>query len=123
MSQKATGNRIGTFVIVFVFVWIGPLPAWAQLVKSVEAIGMTVSDADRSVEFFSKVLSFEKVSDVEVHGAEFEKLQGVFGLRMRVVRMKLGNEFIDLTEYLAPQGRPFRCTGGATIIRSNISPS
>jgi catechol 2,3-dioxygenase-like lactoylglutathione lyase family enzyme len=79
---------------------------WGQLIKSVESVGMTVSDMDRSVEFFSKVLSFEKVSDVEVHGAEYEKLQGVFGLRMRVVRMRLGDELIELTEYLAPQGRP-----------------
>ena len=77
-----------------------------QIVKSVDAIGMTVSDMDRSLEFFSKVLSFEKISDVEVYGSEYEKLQGVFGLRMRVVRMKLGDEFVELTEYLAPQGRP-----------------
>jgi catechol 2,3-dioxygenase-like lactoylglutathione lyase family enzyme len=61
---------------------------------------------DRSVDFFSKVLSFEKIGDVEVHGAEFEKLQGLFGLRMRVVRMKLGAETIELTQYLAPEGRP-----------------
>jgi len=67
---------------------------------------MTVSDMDRSVEFFSKVLSFEKVSDVEVAGSEYERLQGVFGARLRVVRMKLGDESIELTEYLAPQGRP-----------------
>jgi len=79
---------------------------WGQLVKSVESVGMTVSDMDRSVEFFAKVLSFEKVTDVEVYGAEYEKLQEVFGLRMRVVRMKLGEELIELTEYLAPQGRP-----------------
>jgi hypothetical protein len=61
-----------------------------QRVESVEVVGMTVSDIDRSVGFFNKVLNFEKISDVEVHGAEYEKLQGVFGLRMRVVRMKLG---------------------------------
>jgi catechol 2,3-dioxygenase-like lactoylglutathione lyase family enzyme len=61
---------------------------------------------DRSVEFFSKVLSFEKVSDVEVMGSEYERLQGLFGVRMRIVRMKLGDEFIELTEYLAPKGRP-----------------
>ncbi|MEX0804488.1 MAG: hypothetical protein WD688_14420 [Candidatus Binatia bacterium] len=36
----------------------------AQLVGSVEAIGMTVGDMDRSLEFFSRVLSFEKVSDI-----------------------------------------------------------
>jgi catechol 2,3-dioxygenase-like lactoylglutathione lyase family enzyme len=80
--------------------------ALAQLVKSVDAVGMTVSDVDRSVEFFSKVLSFEKISDVEVHGAEYEQLQGLFGVRMRVSRMKLGDEMIDLTQYLAPEGRP-----------------
>jgi catechol 2,3-dioxygenase-like lactoylglutathione lyase family enzyme len=76
-------------------------------VERVGAIGMTVSDMDRSVEFYSKVLSFEKVSDVEVTGEDYERFQGVFGLRMRVVRMRLGEEFIELTEYLAPKGRPF----------------
>jgi catechol 2,3-dioxygenase-like lactoylglutathione lyase family enzyme len=76
------------------------------LVEQVGAIGMTVSDMDASVEFYSKVLSFEKISDVEVTGEDYERLQGVFGLRMRVVRMKLGDEFIELTEYLTPKGRP-----------------
>jgi catechol 2,3-dioxygenase-like lactoylglutathione lyase family enzyme len=81
-------------------------PALAQLVKSVDAVGMTVSDMERSIDFFSEVLSFEKISDVEVAGSEYEQLQGVFGARMRVVRMRLGGEFIELNEYLAPQGRP-----------------
>ena len=75
-------------------------------VEQVGAIGMTVSDMDASIDFYSKVLSFEKVSDVEVAGEDYERLQGVFGLRMRVVRMKLGDEFIELTEYLTPKGRP-----------------
>ncbi len=43
-------------------------PAAQPQVVAVEAIGMTVSDMDRSVEFFSNVLSFEKVSDLEVAG-------------------------------------------------------
>ena len=76
------------------------------LVEQVGPIGMTVSDMDASVDFYAKVLSFEKVSDVEVTGEDYERLQGVFGLRMRVVRMRLGEEFIELTEYLAPKGRP-----------------
>ncbi|MGH2397086.1 MAG: VOC family protein [bacterium] len=76
------------------------------IIKSVDAIGMTVTDIDRSLEFFSKVLSFEKVSDVEVVGSEYERLQGLFGVRMRVARMKLGDEFIELIEYLTPKGRP-----------------
>src|SRR5215831_3033266 len=81
-------------------------PRVAPIVEQVGAVGMTVSDMDASVEFYSKILSFEKVSDVEVTGEDYERLEGVFGLRMRVVRMRLGDEFIDLTEYLAPKGRP-----------------
>lgn len=76
------------------------------LVQAVESVGMTVADMDRTIEFYSKVLSFEKVSDVEVSGEAYEHLQGLFGLRMRVVRMRLGDEFIELTEYLVPRGRP-----------------
>jgi catechol 2,3-dioxygenase-like lactoylglutathione lyase family enzyme len=66
---------------------------------------MTVSDMDRSVAFYS-ALTFQKVSDIEVLGEQYEHLEGVFGARMRIVRMQLGNEFVDLTEYLAPRGRP-----------------
>jgi catechol 2,3-dioxygenase-like lactoylglutathione lyase family enzyme len=81
-------------------------PVAQSLVQAVDAVGFTVGDMDRSVDFFSKVLSFEKVSETEVTGGEYERLQGVLGLRMRVVRMKLGDEQIELTEYLAPRGRP-----------------
>jgi catechol 2,3-dioxygenase-like lactoylglutathione lyase family enzyme len=84
-------------------------PAGAQpsgLVRAVDAIGVTVADMDRSIAFYGRVLGFEKVSDVEVRGEDYERLQGVFGLRMRVVRMRLGDEAIALTEYLAPRGRP-----------------
>jgi catechol 2,3-dioxygenase-like lactoylglutathione lyase family enzyme len=107
MGIEATGNRKTILALVLVGVFAGAGgTAFAQLVKSVDAVGMTVSDVDRSAEFFNKVLGFEKVSDFEVHGPEYEKLQGVFGLRMRVARMKLGNEMIELTQYLAPEGRP-----------------
>ncbi len=74
-------------------------------VAALQVVGMTVSDVDRSVEFFTKVLSFEKVSDVEVAGDDYEHLEGLFGLRMRIARLKLGDESIELTEYLTPRGR------------------
>src|ERR1044072_6463756 len=38
----------------------------AASVVTVDAVGRTVSHMDRSIEFYSKILSFEKVSDVEV---------------------------------------------------------
>lgn len=76
------------------------------LVTAVDSIGLTVSDLDRSIDFYSKVLSFENVSESEFAGADYEHLEGIFGLRMRVARLRLGDEFLELTEYLAPEGRP-----------------
>ena len=43
------------------------------LVTAVDSVVMTVSDLDRSVEFYSKVLSFEKVSETEVDGSDYER--------------------------------------------------
>jgi catechol 2,3-dioxygenase-like lactoylglutathione lyase family enzyme len=61
---------------------------------------------DRSIEFYTKVLAFKKVSDDEVLGPAYEELHGVFGARLRVVRLRLGDEYLQLTEYLTPKGRP-----------------
>ena len=60
--------RVLIWLMLTLVIW--PPVAFAQVVKSVETVGMTVSDMDRSVEFFSKVLSFEQVSDIEVYGPE-----------------------------------------------------
>ena len=52
--RKTTGDTTSAFMLVLVLGLTQFLPtAWAQaLVKSVDAVGMTVSDMDRSVEFF-----------------------------------------------------------------------
>lgn len=75
--------------------------------RAVGAVGMTVSNMDRSIAFYSEVLQFEKVSDVEAAGSDYEHLEGIFGLRMRVVRMRLGDESLILTQFLVPKGHAF----------------
>jgi len=103
-------TTVRRLVVVVVLSFLSTSSLFAQksssLVDGVESVGITVSDMDRAVDFYSRVLTFEKVSDTEVAGEEYEHLEGVFGLRMRIVRMRLGDEFIELTEYLAPKGRP-----------------
>jgi catechol 2,3-dioxygenase-like lactoylglutathione lyase family enzyme len=76
----------------------------AQVI-GVDAIGFTVKEMDRSVKFYTEVLGFKKISDTELAGTEYERLQGIFGLRLRVVRLQLGEEFIELTDYLTSGGR------------------
>jgi catechol 2,3-dioxygenase-like lactoylglutathione lyase family enzyme len=75
-------------------------------VRAVGPIGITVSDMDRAIDFYTGVLTFEKTTEVEVLGAQYEHLMGVFGLRMRVVGLRLGDETVELIEFLAPRGRP-----------------
>jgi catechol 2,3-dioxygenase-like lactoylglutathione lyase family enzyme len=80
--------------------------AQAQPALDVLHVGVTVSDLDRAVAFYTGVLDFEKISDTEIVGQPYEQLTGVFGLRARVARLRLGEEVIELTEYLTPGGRP-----------------
>jgi catechol 2,3-dioxygenase-like lactoylglutathione lyase family enzyme len=75
-------------------------------IERVGAIGITVADLDRALAFYSGVLPFEPVLETEVDGAAFEHLFGVFGLRARIARLRLGAEEIELIDYLAPEGRP-----------------
>ncbi len=77
----------------------------AAPIEAVGAIGITVADLDRSTAFYRDVLGFAPEPVVEVAGEDYERLEGVFGLRMRVAKLRLGSEVIELTEYLAPRGR------------------
>lgn len=63
---------------------------------------MTVSDLDRAVAFFTGILDFRQAGEpVELQGSELEHLTGVFGARAR-----LGTVCLELTDFLAPEGRP-----------------
>lgn len=76
--------------------------------ESVESVGTTVSDLARAVRFFVDVLGFTTTgASSELSGRPYELLHGVFGARVRTARLRLGQEQIDLTEYLAPRGRPY----------------
>jgi len=75
-------------------------------VSAVASVGIVVSDLDKALEFYSGVLSFEKVAESERSGDALEHLTGVFGARCREATLRLGNESIEVTQYLAPEGRP-----------------
>ena len=76
-------------------------------VQRVKMIGFTVADVDREANFFAKVLQFEKVSDFRVVGSEYDKMEGVFNANMRIVHLKLGEQIVELTQYVSPPtGRP-----------------
>lgn len=72
------------------------------VVQSVASVGFTVSDMDRSIAFYRDVLTFKPVGDIEVDGPEYDQLYGCFGVRARIVRMQLGEQQIELTQFVSP---------------------
>lgn len=95
---------LARFLIISVILYTGL--AQADKISGVDAIGITVSDMDRALAFYTKVLPFKVVSDREVAGDRYEHLFGVFGMRARIVRLALGKERIQLIDYIAKEGRP-----------------
>ena len=93
--------------VVIAFLAGGPARTSAAdgSVSAVESVSIVVSDLDRSVAFFRDVLTFEAAAEVEASGGDVERLFGVFGARVRIARMTLGDEAIDLLQFLAPEGR------------------
>jgi catechol 2,3-dioxygenase-like lactoylglutathione lyase family enzyme len=73
-------------------------------IQAVAAISTTVAEMDRSVAFYSGVLSFRKVSDQEIEVANAALC--IPASRRRVVRMRLGDESIELVQFEGARGRP-----------------
>ncbi|MGC2322714.1 MAG: VOC family protein, partial [Terriglobales bacterium] len=87
LPARATGLLIALVILG------GAVQAQRLKATRVEAAGFTVSDADRSVDFYSRVLQFKKVGDLRTADA-------------RVIRMQLGEEQIEITQY-DHKGQPF----------------
>jgi catechol 2,3-dioxygenase-like lactoylglutathione lyase family enzyme len=99
-----------TLLAALLLLLVPPAPAAAaastSIVTAVDAVAIPVTDMDRAVAFYTGVLGFRQVADREVAGSEYERLFGVFGLRLRRVRLQLGGDAVELTQFLAPRGRP-----------------
>ncbi len=90
-------------------------PPAGPAVQAVGAIGMTVSDMQRALDFYTRVLPFVLESDVQVSGRDYGRLNDLPFLnrrgndttpRLRVARLRLGEESVVLTDFLEPEGRP-----------------
>lgn len=113
--QRRLGTSLAALVVLLA-ASVATLPAQTttaaatsqpSVVASVGAIGMTVSDLDRAVSFFVDVLTFERVSETRRSGDAFAVLEGLpSGAAARVARLRLGDEFVELTQYESPPGRP-----------------
>jgi catechol 2,3-dioxygenase-like lactoylglutathione lyase family enzyme len=80
---------------------------------AVKSIGMTVAEMERSIDFYTTVLGFIKITDRQVTGIkaidrsslQTEQLTETDTVRLRVAELQLGAETIELTEFLTEKGR------------------
>ena len=96
-------RKITFYIAVLINAVLASIVSFSQVDK-VETIGITVKDMNRSLPFYTRVLGFKKISDAEFSGDQIETLKGLFGINLRVVRLQLGDEFIELTDYLTTGG-------------------
>jgi catechol 2,3-dioxygenase-like lactoylglutathione lyase family enzyme len=93
-------------LLVTVGLWLSAAPgSVTPAVDAVAGVAIPVSDMTRSIDFYSRVLTFDVESDVTLAGDAQAQLHGLPGVRLRVVRLRLGSEAIELVEYLTPRGR------------------
>lgn len=104
-------RAIRMFRVICAVLALGSAAEWTcgqaagPLVDEVSAVRIVVSDLDASERWYTQVLHFQKEgTEREVFGDEYERLEGVFGLRLREVRMTLGDEAIELVEPMTPKG-------------------
>jgi catechol 2,3-dioxygenase-like lactoylglutathione lyase family enzyme len=73
-------------------------------VPVVRSLALTVSDLDRSIELF-RALDFRLEEQRDMRGAGFALWAGVEGAEMRVARLELGSEEVELRQFITPLGR------------------
>jgi catechol 2,3-dioxygenase-like lactoylglutathione lyase family enzyme len=96
--------RLAVFLLLFAFVW-GVGAAHGRALE-IHAVVLTVSDLDRSVAFYVNALGFRKVGERLIADGSLDEITGTFGVRMRRATLDLGDEKIELEQYLAPSGSP-----------------
>ena len=82
------------------------LRAEAQAVGGVDSIGIPVGDVERALAFYTGVLGFEQVGSRVASGESWERLYGLPGLRLRIERLRIGEEYVELMQFVTPRGRP-----------------
>src|SRR5262245_6779470 len=95
----ALGARLALLLVLLAM----PLSA---AVHEVGVIGLTVGDLNRELEFYTKILPFEKVYESKSNPGVADELLGLRGTQLRSAELKLGDERIRLTEHLINKGRP-----------------
>jgi catechol 2,3-dioxygenase-like lactoylglutathione lyase family enzyme len=74
--------------------------------REIRGFTLTVSNLEAAVTFYEQALGFKKIDERVISDRNFDYLTGVFGTRVRSATLQLGDEKIELEQYVAPGGQP-----------------
>jgi catechol 2,3-dioxygenase-like lactoylglutathione lyase family enzyme len=75
----------------------------------IDHTAIVISDTEASLKFYRDTLGMKVVGESENYGPEQERLNNVFGARLRITSLKgASGPGVEFLEYLAPRdGRPY----------------
>jgi len=95
-------RRIKLLIILFIF----SVSCLGQEALNVSKVSITVSDLEVSKKFYQDILTFKLLSEKEYSSSELNQLFGLSGNnRIKVATLKLGEEEIELIDFLDKEGR------------------
>jgi catechol 2,3-dioxygenase-like lactoylglutathione lyase family enzyme len=77
----------------------------ASFITGIHHAGITVSDLDRSIDFYTGVLGLELLTEPSERrcSAHLDQMVEISGAEMRGVLLRVGNTAVELHEYSAPE--------------------
>jgi catechol 2,3-dioxygenase-like lactoylglutathione lyase family enzyme len=89
------------------------------MIKDIHHFSFTVSDMDRSLNFYRGILNGHVLSDVVIQESNDHSVTRISGAKLRIAFLSVHGSLIELIQYLSPIGEPLRTrtcdTGSAHI--------
>jgi catechol 2,3-dioxygenase-like lactoylglutathione lyase family enzyme len=79
------------------------------VIQHLEHVGLSVSDLERSIDFYCKNLNLKVVRILEPsEGLPMDELTGLRGCQVRIAHLSSDVAMLELFEYVEPKGVPIR---------------
>ena len=76
------------------------------MITNLEHIGLSVSNLERSIDFYCKNLNCEVIRIIEANTEnKLGKVVGLDGCSARIAHLKAGDNMLELFEYVVPKGK------------------
>ena len=77
------------------------------MIKSLGHVGLSVTDMERSLEFYRDFLGMKIIMDLDISDDRIAKIVGLPGAKCRIVHLTLGQAILELFHYSHPEGENF----------------